>query len=241
MNRLSVFLSAVGLVFISIVSIKYANTLPVVERKHALYVTSFIQLFFVIGAYFYVPNKIKDFFLVKSSNGHYSLSLRVLRVFICTGNLLTALVIVFSFTSFIDIIQIDIDALIWLFFYQLILISVVEEVIFRGLIFGCFPKHSLQAIIVSSALFSLYHWNNGLSVLPYYFSIGILLAVFRHFGFPLYALIIWHALFNTTILSVFPFVEFRFSSLAYYVVVPLAFVCLSALSGWILVCNNKQS
>ena len=128
----------------------------------------------------------------------------------------------------------------WLFLYQLILISFVEEVVFRGLIFGSLPKHSLQTIIVSSTLFSLYHWNNGLSTLPYYFSIGILLAVFRHFGFPLYAVILWHALFNVTILSLFPFVEFRFGSLAYYIVVPVAFVCLSALSGWILVSNNRK-
>lgn len=240
MNRLSVLLCSVGFVIISIASIKYANTLPPAERKLVLYFTSFIQFLIVIGAYYYVPNKIKDFFLVQNSNGYHSISLRLLRFFICIVSLLAALIIVFSFTSFINIIQIDIYALIWLFLYQLILISFVEEVVFRGLIFGSLPKHSLQTIIVSSTLFSLYHWNNGLSALPYYFSIGILLAVFRHFGFPLYAVILWHALFNVTILSLFPFVEFRFGSLAYYMVVPVAFVCLSALSGWILVSNNRK-
>jgi len=226
-----IFWISILVIFISVVVIGNANAMDSRSRSLFLYGISALQLFFSFGLMYYIYKKAAGFWPVTTTrNCGKTLAVYALGL----GILVIALVLISSFTIRKNDLHIDLSTLAWVIVYQFVFISLVEEVIFRGFVFSSFPMQPLKAILVSSLLFALYHWNNGLISMPYFLSIGVLLAVFRHFNYPLYVLVIWHALFNILNQTLLPFDGFRFGWLPFYTVMPLFFIGVACLSGWIL-------
>ncbi|MCX4029876.1 CPBP family intramembrane metalloprotease [Endozoicomonas sp. SM1973] len=119
-------------------------------------------------------------------------------------------------------------------FYYLVLIGLTEEILFRGLPFFNNNHHPGLIILMSSVLFALYHFHNGLHTLPYYFALGVLLAVLRYFSVSILALAIGHGLFDFMVILVWPSTGFRFGVAVFYVVSPIVVLGIAALAGWML-------
>ncbi|HMF33783.1 MAG TPA: CPBP family intramembrane glutamic endopeptidase [Candidatus Lokiarchaeia archaeon] len=91
---------------------------------------------------------------------------------------------------------------------QFLLVGLCEEFFFRGVLFrDLFPNRVKLGGVISAAVFGLYHvfpgivpWSTFFVNFPYYFAVGLLLALFawsRHFN--LVANIVAHGTFNTII------------------------------------------
>jgi membrane protease YdiL (CAAX protease family) len=123
---------------------------------------------------------------------------------------------------------------IWKTFYFFVLIGFTEELIFRGIPGEIFPQKPLKALLWGALLFAIYHLNNGLHSLPYYFAVGLVFGVLRQFGVSLVALAAMHGIFNIVVDLAWPMTGFRFGEVAFFVVAPLVLFAIAALAGWLL-------
>jgi len=224
-------------VLIFTVMIGYASIRPESERVTILHILSALQLVVAIPVYLWLRRRASPYKMplrqaIRVSPGHATVGVLLLAA---------ALLLVAWLTIRADIGPPSIDRILWLLFYQIAVIAVAEETLFRGIPFAVLPRRSWTAPVVSSLLFALYHWNVGPFSLPYFFALGLIFGALRHFGFPLPLLVLGHGLFNVALELVWPIGGFRFGVTAFYTVMPMALIGLAALAGWSLSALEKPN
>jgi len=238
MNRRSIFiLSLVAFAALStVVIVALANLQAPDVRVALLYSLSIVQLAAGLLVYRKIAGSefMRDFF----PEGGWSAARREI-VAIAVLTWVLVLATVFLLTVRADGTFPGSANVAWQLIYFLVFIALPEEIIYRGIAFEAFSRRAAPAILISAALFSFMHLNNGLPMLPYYFAFGILLGTLRRFGLTLGELVIWHGLFNFVNDTVWPAAAFRSSAIAFWVVAPLALLSIAALAGWLMTERGK--
>lgn len=96
--------------------------------------------------------------------------------------------------------------LIMLFMFSSLMAGFFEEYLFRGLIFDWLRQRNLTiAVIISSAIFTLYHWDvQPFGAFPAIFLFGVLFCQLKIYGFSLSQLALLHFIFNAGFLFFVP-------------------------------------
>jgi membrane protease YdiL (CAAX protease family) len=94
-------------------------------------------------------------------------------------------------------------ALIWLFLFAAVVAPIVEEIMFRGVLYGWLRDHygKLISTLVSAFIFAVVHPQGALGIVPLSL-IGCGLAFIREWRGSLIPCILAHSLVNTTVLTI---------------------------------------
>jgi len=94
-------------------------------------------------------------------------------------------------------------ALIWLFLFAAVVAPIVEEIMFRGVLYGWLRDHygKLISTLVSAFIFAVVHPQGALGIVPLSL-IGCGLAFIREWRGSLIPCMLAHSLVNTTVLTI---------------------------------------
>ncbi|WP_028583677.1 CPBP family glutamic-type intramembrane protease [Desulfogranum mediterraneum] len=116
--------------------------------------------------------------------------------------------------------------------YFMLLIALPEELLFRWLPFRLNQNRTERAVVYGSVLFSIYHINQGILPLLFFFSLGLLFGVMRYYGCPILLLIIIHGLYDLAVGQLWPGAIFRFGSLQFWLISPILIFVLISVTGF---------